>query len=64
MALGRGVCGPSYDRGDNVGSDFRGTGENLIPEMRLLREEAEQKKETLFWQAAERELGAIFQKAA
>lgn len=50
--------------GDNVVSDFRGEGENLCPQMRLLREEAELRKEKLFWQAAEREIEAIFQKAA
>jgi hypothetical protein len=50
--------------GDNVGTDFRGEGENLVPQMRLLREEADQRKEKLFWQAAEREMEAIFQKAA
>jgi hypothetical protein len=50
--------------GDNVGTNFRGEGENLVPQMRMLREEAEQRKESLFWEAAEREIEAIFQKAA
>lgn len=50
--------------GDNVGSDFRGEGENLVPQMRMLREEAEQKKEILFWRAADMEIEAIVQKAA
>jgi hypothetical protein len=50
--------------GGNVGIDFRGEGENLVPQMRMLREEAEWRQETLFWEAAEREIEAIFQKAA
>jgi len=50
--------------GDNVGTDFRGKGENLVPQMRLLREEAELRKEKLFWEAADREIEAIFRKAA
>jgi hypothetical protein len=50
--------------GDNVGTAFRGQGENLVPQMRLLREEAELSMERLFWQAADKELEAIFQKAA
>lgn len=50
--------------GDNVGSEFRGEGENLRPQMRFLREEAEWCKESLFWEAADREIEAIFQKAA
>jgi hypothetical protein len=50
--------------GDNVGTDFRGEGENLVPQMRLLREEADLSRERLFWRAADKEIEAIFQKAA
>lgn len=50
--------------GGNVGTEHRGKGENLRPQMRMLREEAEWRKEKLFWEAAEREIEAIFQKAA
>lgn len=50
--------------GDNVGSEFRGEGEDLRPQMRFLREEAEWSKERHFWQAADKEIEALFQKAA
>ncbi len=52
------------ERGDNVGTDFMGQGENLRPQMRLLREEEAMKKEKQFWEAADREMEVIFGNAA
>ena len=43
-----------------MGTDFMGQGENLRPQMRLLREEQAWKEKRLFWETAEKEIGGDF----